>query len=292
MKHFACQYCKIPLGGQRYIQREGKPYCISCYKQNHSLKQCHTCNGEIIIDQPHITKGELRWHANVNCFCCVICQRNLLGKHYTFHSSRLICGPSEGCQQRNSEQISSARVRFRLEQMKKKRGAPPARSPPPVPKSSPSQKTPKTPPENIYETVLALSPSTSRIADNLTPRQVISRLRHIKPRPESISDSTEGDEEEQNNMGFLTPKIEQNSRRSVTKNPILPRSRSADGKRRKTSENLQSPKNIRKKNNFKKNFLLPYQNYYSRMPPDDTFVHYANSCSFGQNILRNNRTYR
>lgn len=305
MKHFACQYCKTQLGGQRYIQQEQKPYCIPCYKQKHSIKQhnkCHTCNGEIIIDQPHITKGTLRWHATANCFCCVICQRNLLGKPYTFHSSRLICGTSKGClaiKQHNFELNnsipSSARVRFRLENNKQKRGAPPARSPPPVPKSSPSlqQKT-KTPPENIYETVLASSPSTSRtyqITNNLTSKQLISQLRHIKPRPESISDSTEEDDEQNNyKIEFLSPNQNITSRRNLFKNSFLPRSRSADGKRRKSPGNLS--KNTKKKNKNLKSTLRPYQNYYSRMPPDNLLVHYGNNNTFNRDIARNNRTYR
>ncbi|KAG5677369.1 hypothetical protein PVAND_007133 [Polypedilum vanderplanki] len=31
MKHFACFDCDKQLGGQRYIMREGKPYCLGCF---------------------------------------------------------------------------------------------------------------------------------------------------------------------------------------------------------------------------------------------------------------------
>ena len=31
MTHFACFECDRQLGGQRYIMREGRPYCLGCF---------------------------------------------------------------------------------------------------------------------------------------------------------------------------------------------------------------------------------------------------------------------
>ena len=31
MKHFTCFECDHFLGGQRYIMREGRPYCLGCF---------------------------------------------------------------------------------------------------------------------------------------------------------------------------------------------------------------------------------------------------------------------
>lgn len=352
MTHFTCHYCKTSLGGQRYIQRDQKSHCVPCYKKHYTFTQrsCHTCHVEIIFDQPHITQGEFHWHADANCFCCVLCQRNLLGKRYTFNKSHLICGSSEGCSVTNlskqqhfltntANQLlkattsdhqqqpdlipATACVRFQLDQIKiekRNRCAPPTRSPPPVPSSLDNsqchQKTmlTKTPPENIYETVLTLSPSTSNSSPNhisniFTPRHVTSRLNSIKTH--LINDSTEEEEDEEIFSSANTKmtsvqkwqydeskkNIAFSSRRNATKRSTnIPRSRSADGKHRRQACELLTPnKTSLKEVQHLKNsdiILRSYQNYYSRMPPDDTFIHYAKSGSCISGIGRNPKTYR
>ncbi|KAI5103641.1 prickle-like protein 2 [Silurus meridionalis] len=32
MKHFCCFECETVLGGQRYIMKEGRPYCCGCFE--------------------------------------------------------------------------------------------------------------------------------------------------------------------------------------------------------------------------------------------------------------------
>ncbi|MEQ2216035.1 hypothetical protein XENOCAPTIV_009747, partial [Xenoophorus captivus] len=46
MKHFCCFECEAALGGQRYIMRESRPYCCSCYESLYA-EYCDTC-GETI----------------------------------------------------------------------------------------------------------------------------------------------------------------------------------------------------------------------------------------------------
>ncbi|VDD92702.1 unnamed protein product [Enterobius vermicularis] len=146
MSHFTCNECGIQLGGQRYIAKNERILCIPCYHRNFSLV-CNTCRKDIVAEKPHITQGETHWHADERCFCCCECNKNLLGKRYSFKDGRLYCG-TEMCARRKSPKVSfSTKVSYESDRKRTFVPRPPTRNPP----SPPS--------ENIYETVL---PSSSR----------------------------------------------------------------------------------------------------------------------------------
>ncbi|KAL7986213.1 hypothetical protein Chor_011379 [Crotalus horridus] len=42
MKHFCCFECETVLGGQRYIMKEGRPYCCNCFESLYA-EYCDTC---------------------------------------------------------------------------------------------------------------------------------------------------------------------------------------------------------------------------------------------------------
>uniref|UniRef100_A0A914D7N9 Uncharacterized protein n=1 Tax=Acrobeloides nanus TaxID=290746 RepID=A0A914D7N9_9BILA len=107
MKHFICARCDTQLGGQRYIVRDELAYCIPCYHQATQLV-CNTCKKEIIPDKPHITQGETHWHADERCFCCSVCEKNLLGKRYSFVNTRLYCGVDSCARQHYHRMVSSS----------------------------------------------------------------------------------------------------------------------------------------------------------------------------------------
>ena len=50
MKHFACFECDRNLGGQRYIMREGRPYCLTCFDCMFA-EYCDACGETIGVDQ-------------------------------------------------------------------------------------------------------------------------------------------------------------------------------------------------------------------------------------------------
>ncbi|KAF0292531.1 Protein prickle [Amphibalanus amphitrite] len=50
MKHFACFECDQQLGGQRYIMREGRPYCLGCFDAMFA-EYCDACGESIGVDQ-------------------------------------------------------------------------------------------------------------------------------------------------------------------------------------------------------------------------------------------------
>lgn len=54
MKHFACFECETMLGGQRYIMKDGHPYCCGCFESLYA-EYCEACGENI---------GRLRF---INC---------------------------------------------------------------------------------------------------------------------------------------------------------------------------------------------------------------------------------
>ena len=50
MKHFACFECDLQLGGQRYIMRDGRPYCLTCFDCMFA-EYCDACGEAISVDQ-------------------------------------------------------------------------------------------------------------------------------------------------------------------------------------------------------------------------------------------------
>lgn len=46
MKHFACFECETMLGGQRYIMKDGRPYCCGCFESLYA-EYCEACGENI-----------------------------------------------------------------------------------------------------------------------------------------------------------------------------------------------------------------------------------------------------
>lgn len=46
MKHFSCFECETILGGQRYIMKDGRPYCCGCFESLYA-EYCEACGEHI-----------------------------------------------------------------------------------------------------------------------------------------------------------------------------------------------------------------------------------------------------
>ncbi|XP_034731439.1 prickle-like protein 2 isoform X2 [Etheostoma cragini] len=90
MKHFCCFECEAALGGQRYIMRETRPYCCSCYESMYA-EYCDTCGENIGIDQGQMTYEGQHWHAVETCFCCARCHLPLLGRPFLPRGGLIFC---------------------------------------------------------------------------------------------------------------------------------------------------------------------------------------------------------
>ena len=64
MKHFSCFECDRHLGGQRYIMREGRPYCLGCFDCMFA-EYCDACGETIGVDQGGVYLNKTRGFSEV-----------------------------------------------------------------------------------------------------------------------------------------------------------------------------------------------------------------------------------
>ncbi|XP_072290959.1 prickle-like protein 1 [Eucyclogobius newberryi] len=94
MKHFSCFECETVLGGQRYIMKDGRPYCCGCFESLYA-EYCEACGEHIGVDHAQMTYDGLHWHATESCFSCARCKNSLLGCPFLPHQGRIYC--SKAC---------------------------------------------------------------------------------------------------------------------------------------------------------------------------------------------------
>uniref|UniRef100_A0A8C3JAZ0 LIM zinc-binding domain-containing protein n=1 Tax=Calidris pygmaea TaxID=425635 RepID=A0A8C3JAZ0_9CHAR len=89
LEHFCCLECEVPLRGQRYVMKSGRPCCRGCFETLFA-ETCQAC-----ADSEEATHQGLHWHARAACFCCSLCRKPLRGQPLTSRRGRLFC--SETC---------------------------------------------------------------------------------------------------------------------------------------------------------------------------------------------------
>ncbi|XP_030753347.1 protein espinas-like isoform X2 [Sitophilus oryzae] len=90
MKHFACSECERQLGGQRYIMRDGRPYCLHCFDALFA-EYCDSCGEPVGVDQGQMSHEGQHWHATEGCFCCHTCRVSLLGRPFLPRRGAIYC---------------------------------------------------------------------------------------------------------------------------------------------------------------------------------------------------------
>ncbi|KAK7117952.1 hypothetical protein R3I94_023237 [Phoxinus phoxinus] len=90
MKHFSCFECETILGGQRYIMKDGRPFCCGCFESLHA-EYCEACAEHIGVDHAQMTYDGLHWHATDACFSCAQCKSSLLGCPFLPRQGRIYC---------------------------------------------------------------------------------------------------------------------------------------------------------------------------------------------------------
>ncbi|XP_068132660.1 prickle-like protein 1 [Hyperolius riggenbachi] len=90
MKHFSCYECETVLGGQRYIMKDGRPFCCGCF-ESHYAEYCESCGEHIGVDHAQMTYDGQHWHATESCFCCAHCKVSLLGCPFLPKKGRIYC---------------------------------------------------------------------------------------------------------------------------------------------------------------------------------------------------------
>ncbi|XP_075751527.1 uncharacterized protein LOC119173870 isoform X2 [Rhipicephalus microplus] len=90
MRHFCCFECDRQLGGQRYIMRDGRPYCLRCFDAMFA-EFCDTCGEPVGVDQGQMSHEGQHWHATEACFRCATCRQSLLGRPFLPRKGLIYC---------------------------------------------------------------------------------------------------------------------------------------------------------------------------------------------------------
>nr|XP_056703025.1 prickle-like protein 1 [Euleptes europaea] len=93
MKHFCCLECETILGGQRYIMKDGRPFCCGCFESLYA-EYCETCGEHIGVDHAQMTYDGQHWHATETCFSCAHCKVSLLGSPFLPKQGQIYCSKS------------------------------------------------------------------------------------------------------------------------------------------------------------------------------------------------------
>ncbi|OQR67069.1 hypothetical protein BIW11_13745 [Tropilaelaps mercedesae] len=99
MNHFCCYECDQQLGGQRYIMRDSRPFCLACFDAIFA-EFCDTCGGPVGVDQGQMSLDGQHWHATEQCFRCSCCKTSLLGRPFLPKKGLIYC--SHECSRSNS----------------------------------------------------------------------------------------------------------------------------------------------------------------------------------------------
>ncbi|KAJ8936552.1 hypothetical protein NQ314_012292, partial [Rhamnusium bicolor] len=193
MKHFACSECERQLGGQRYIMRDGRPYCLHCFDAMFA-EYCDSCGEPIGVDQGQMSHEGQHWHATESCFCCHTCHTSLLGRPFLPRRGAIYCSIacSKGEPPTPSDS-SGPNTRVPRQQPRNRPPRPPSpneSSTPPaspslrthMPPRSPTMSSPSSPPGLIHSgQYISRSPTTIR-----SPKMGRRALQR-SPKPSSIA---------------------------------------------------------------------------------------------------------
>ncbi|XP_035207060.1 protein prickle-like, partial [Stegodyphus dumicola] len=90
MRHFCCFECDRQLGGERYVMRDGRPFCLHCFDATFA-EYCDSCGDPIGVDQGQMSHEGQHWHATENCFRCHACHLPLLGRPFLPRRGLIYC---------------------------------------------------------------------------------------------------------------------------------------------------------------------------------------------------------
>ncbi|XP_067110403.1 prickle-like protein 1b [Osmerus mordax] len=196
MQHFACVECKTVLGGQRYIMKDGRPFCCGCFESLYS-EYCEACGQNIGVDHAQMTYEGVHWHATDQCFSCAQCKSSLLGCPFLPKQGRIYCskacsmGPDSHQSDSSDSAFQSARSR------ESRRSVRVGKSSRPADHWRQSQLLNQTPAsESHYQTPRSVGAGPGREADGEGEMDIVGRrLGHLELQEEQFW--REGEEQEE-----------------------------------------------------------------------------------------------
>ncbi|XP_068104001.1 four and a half LIM domains protein 1 [Hyperolius riggenbachi] len=92
-ERFDCHYCRAPLQGKKYVEKDGHNCCVKCFDKI-VANTCAECRKPIGVDSKPITSGGITyqdqpWHGD--CFVCETCRKKLAGQRFTAVEDKYYC---------------------------------------------------------------------------------------------------------------------------------------------------------------------------------------------------------
>ncbi|RMC19688.1 hypothetical protein DUI87_03252 [Hirundo rustica rustica] len=86
-EHFDCYYCRDPLQGKKYVQKEGRHCCVKCFEK-FCANTCAECKKPIGADSKELHFKNRYWHDN--CFCCFKCYTSLVNESFMLRENNKV----------------------------------------------------------------------------------------------------------------------------------------------------------------------------------------------------------
>ncbi|KAF5305117.1 hypothetical protein FQA39_LY09379 [Lamprigera yunnana] len=224
MKHFACSECERQLGGQRYIMRDGRPYCLHCFDAMFA-EYCDSCGESIGVDQGQMSHEGQHWHATDHCFCCHTCRTSLLGRPFLPRRGAIYCSiacskgepPTPSDSSGPGTRLPRQQPRNRPPRVPSPESSTPPPSPSRRPPPSPTMSSPTSPPALVSSRHASLPKCSPPLRSPKMGRRALQR----SPKPPSTpSDSGQAD--------YLQMHCEELATRGIQSAPQSPGGRGLD----------------------------------------------------------------
>uniref|UniRef100_A0A8C6YXF9 Four and a half LIM domains 1 n=1 Tax=Nothoprocta perdicaria TaxID=30464 RepID=A0A8C6YXF9_NOTPE len=86
-ERFDCHYCRDPLQGKKYVQKEGRHCCVKCFEK-FCANTCIECKKPIGADSKELHFKNRYWHDN--CFRCVKCYTSLVNEPFMLRENNKV----------------------------------------------------------------------------------------------------------------------------------------------------------------------------------------------------------
>ncbi|XP_047392749.1 four and a half LIM domains protein 1 isoform X1 [Sciurus carolinensis] len=85
---FDCHYCRDPLQGKKYVQKDGHHCCLKCFDK-FCANTCVECRKPIGADSKEVHYKNRYWHDT--CFRCAKCLHPLANETFVSKESKILC---------------------------------------------------------------------------------------------------------------------------------------------------------------------------------------------------------
>ncbi|GAB1302798.1 Four and a half LIM domains protein 1 [Apodemus speciosus] len=85
---FDCHYCRDPLQGKKYVQKDGRHCCLKCFDK-FCANTCVECRKPISADAKEVHYKNRYWHDT--CFRCAKCLHPLASETFVSKDGKILC---------------------------------------------------------------------------------------------------------------------------------------------------------------------------------------------------------